>query len=71
MFQSGNIIITGAKNESQIIDSYNYITELLKENKEKIQKKELKSIFDDEEFSELLITPVTKSDKKKISVKTI
>jgi TATA-box binding protein (TBP) (component of TFIID and TFIIIB) len=56
VFQSGNIIITGAKNEIQIKESYKYIIDILKTNKDNIERKEIKEIFDDDEFSELLVT---------------
>ena len=54
VFQSGNIIITGAKTISQILESYKYVTELLNENYDNILKKELNSILDNDELIELL-----------------
>ena len=61
VFQSGHIIITGAKTEDQIQKSYDYIQKILADNFHNIQKKKISSIFDDEEFNELLSTDIKKS----------
>ena len=57
VFQSGNLIITGAKNIDNITESYNYITELLRKNKKMIQKSKISEILFDnmtDELKELL-----------------
>lgn len=41
VFESGNIIITGAKNIDNIIDSYNYISKYLADYKSKVQKSKI------------------------------
>ena len=46
VFQSGNIIITGAKNIESIIESYNYINKLLKKYKYNIEKNEIPQNID-------------------------
>jgi TATA-box binding protein (TBP) (component of TFIID and TFIIIB) len=73
VFQSGNIIITGAKNEEQIMESYKYINNILLINKDKIERKEIKEMFDDDEFSELLVTNYkdNKNSSKKLNIKVI
>ena len=54
VFQSGNLIITGAKTINQILECYKYITEILDENYESILKKDFNSILENEELMELL-----------------
>ena len=41
VFEKGNIIITGAKKQSHIIDSYNYINGFIKNNIKQVEKKDL------------------------------
>jgi len=41
VFESGNIIITGAKTVNNILESYNYITEFMHEHKSLIQKSKI------------------------------
>lgn len=41
VFQSGNIIITGAKEVSKIINAYNYIKEILNDNIKQIVRKDI------------------------------
>ena len=54
VFQSGNIIITGARNKDQIINSYNYIMTILNENYDKIVKKDIMNILDSSDIKEIL-----------------
>ena len=57
VFQSGNIIITGAKNSSNILEAYEYITNLLRKYKNSIQKSKIAEILMDnvnDELKELL-----------------
>lgn len=56
VFQSGNIIITGAKNKNQIIETYNYIKNLLEVNKPEIIKKNLINILDKNDIDEIIST---------------
>lgn len=56
VFQSGNIIITGAKNKNQIIQTYNYIRNLLETNKTEIIKKNLINILDKNDIDEIINT---------------
>ena len=45
VFQSGNIIITGAKNTESIVESYKYIKELLLKYKNDIQKTKIPDVI--------------------------
>ena len=54
VFQSGNLIITGAKTINQILECYKYITEILAENYDRILKKDFNSILENEELIALL-----------------
>ena len=57
VFQSGHIIITGAKNIYNIAESYEYITNLLAEHKQEIEKSKISDILFDninDELKELL-----------------
>lgn len=54
VFQSGNIIITGAKNHVHILRAYKYINTILAEHKTEIQKKDIGNLLEDSEFSDLL-----------------
>jgi len=57
VFQSGNIIITGAKNIVHILESYNYITDIFEKYKDKIQKSIISDILFDnmsDDLSKLL-----------------
>lgn len=48
VFRSGSIIITGARNIDGITNAYNFIMNLLNENHQKIVKKDIELLFDDE-----------------------
>jgi TATA-box binding protein (TBP) (component of TFIID and TFIIIB) len=54
VFQSGNIIITGAKNKDQIYKAYDYIMGVLNENYNKIVKKDLINMLDNNDIKEIL-----------------
>lgn len=54
VFQSGNIIITGARNKDQIIKSYNYIIETLNIHYNKIVKKDLMNMLDTNDIKDIL-----------------
>lgn len=57
VFQSGHIIITGAKNINNIAESYDYITNLLAEHKSEIEKSKISDILFEsinDELKELL-----------------
>ena len=57
VFQSGHIIITGAKTINSIAESYKYITKLLEEHKPNIEKSKIANILFDsmnDELRELL-----------------
>lgn len=74
VFESGNIIITGAKTISNILESYNYISEFMEKYKSVVQKskicemlrdnisnelKEMIQIDDDEDLLELALKEVS------------
>ena len=61
VFQKGNIIITGARSQSHIISSYNYMNEILLTHKDEIIKK-------DEKEEEELILDIYKDILKEINV---
>ncbi len=50
VFQTGNIIITGAKNAQYVKDAYYYIVNILNQNKFKIIKKDMNKILQSEEI---------------------
>jgi len=54
VFQSGNIIITGARTREQINSSYNYITNILNSHNDKIVKKDLINLLDNNDLKEIL-----------------
>jgi TATA-box binding protein (TBP) (component of TFIID and TFIIIB) len=54
VFQSGNIIITGAKTRDHIISSYNYITNILDKYNDLIVKKDLINMLDNNDLKEIL-----------------
>lgn len=54
VFQSGNIIITGAKNRNQITKTYEYIKNILNINKNNIIKKNLLDLLNSEDLGELI-----------------
>jgi TATA-box binding protein (TBP) (component of TFIID and TFIIIB) len=55
IFESGNILIMAAKNRENIIDAYNYINNILKENHDIIIKRDLIQIIaNDNELSKLI-----------------
>ena len=54
VFQSGNIIITGAKNKHQICKSYEYIIETLTVHYNQIVKKDLINMLDNNDIKEIL-----------------
>jgi TATA-box binding protein (TBP) (component of TFIID and TFIIIB) len=58
IFESGSIVITGSKNEKHIVESYNYITQLINNNKKKIIKASSESMLDNvlqSKFGHLII----------------
>jgi TATA-box binding protein (TBP) (component of TFIID and TFIIIB) len=58
IFESGSIVITGSKNEKHIIESYNYIINLINQHKKKIQKPSSESMLDNvlqSKFGHLII----------------
>ena len=61
VFQKGNIIITGARSQSHIISTYNYINEILLTHKDEIIKK-------DEKEEEEIILDIYKDIMKEINV---
>ena len=52
-FESGNVIITGAKNINHILEAYNFIDNFIKESKNKIQKNKIFSIMNIQSNKEL------------------
>ena len=54
VFQSGNIIITGARNKEQISNAYNYIINILSENYQSIVKKDLINLLDNNDLKDIL-----------------
>ena len=54
VFQTGNIIITGAKKAKQVKDAYNYIVRILNKNKMNIMKKDINSILSNVEINDIL-----------------
>ena len=54
VFESGSIIITGAKTKSHIIDSYKFITKILFENYDNIVKNDIKKFLEKPEIMELI-----------------
>lgn len=56
VFEKGSIIITGAKKKSHIISSYNYVNNIIKQNREDIEKQDLDNIIKNSEFGDLLVS---------------
>lgn len=54
VFQSGNIIITGARTREQINSSYNYIMDILTKHHDRIVKKDLINLLDNNDLKEIL-----------------
>ena len=54
VFQSGNIIITGAKNQDQICKAYYYISDILDKNYSTIVKKDIMNLLDSNDIKEIL-----------------
>jgi TATA-box binding protein (TBP) (component of TFIID and TFIIIB) len=54
VFQTGNIIITGAKKAEHVKDAYFYIVYLLNQNKKNIMKKDISKILTIEDINEIL-----------------
>lgn len=54
VFQTGNIIITGAKNANQINEAYNYIINLLTINKSKIMQKNISNLLNEIELEKII-----------------
>lgn len=54
VFQSGNIIITGARNKDQIIKSYDYIMDTLATHYNQIVKKDLINMLDNNDIKDIL-----------------
>jgi len=53
VFESGNIIITGAKKVNNILESYNYISKFMEDNKQIVQKSKICEMLRDNISSEL------------------
>jgi TATA-box binding protein (TBP) (component of TFIID and TFIIIB) len=53
VFQTGKIIITGAKNLLQIKEAYNYIYTFLQKNKNKIIKKDISKLLSNNDYLEV------------------
>ncbi len=66
VFESGSIIITGAKTKKQIIESYNFITKILYENFDNIVKNNIDDFLEKPKIKEL----IEKSIKTSLSSKT-
>ena len=62
VFQSGSIIITGAKNMPSIIECYNYITKILGDYKHQIQKTQITDIILDNMNSSNILKDLLKVD---------
>ena len=60
IFQSGNIIITGARNTEQINDTYKFITELLKKHYNSLKRNYIPLLDDNEEINVVLQKKSTK-----------
>lgn len=54
VFQTGNIIITGAKKPEHVREAYNYIVRFLNENKQRVIKKDINKLLSREEINEVL-----------------
>jgi TATA-box binding protein (TBP) (component of TFIID and TFIIIB) len=54
VFQTGNIIITGAKNSYQIKEAYTYIINLLTINKSKIMQKNISNLLNENELDNII-----------------
>lgn len=54
VFQTGNIIITGAKKSEEVKSAYNFIVSFLNQNKNKIIKKNIGSVLTIEDLKEVL-----------------
>ena len=54
VFQTGNIIITGAKKPEHVKETYSYIVKFLNENKSRIIKKDINKLLSREEIIEVL-----------------
>jgi TATA-box binding protein (TBP) (component of TFIID and TFIIIB) len=54
VFQTGNIIITGAKKADHVKDAYNFIVGFLSQNKTKIMKKDISKLLNADDFKEIL-----------------
>lgn len=54
VFQTGNIIITGAKKAEEVRNAYNFIVNFLNQNKSKIMKKNIANVLTIEDLKEVL-----------------
>lgn len=54
VFQTGNIIITGAKKAEHVKETYNYIVQFLSQNKQKIIKKDISKLLSADDFKNIL-----------------
>ena len=54
VFESGSIIITGAKTKNHIVESYKFITKILFENYDKIIKKNVEELLEREDIKKLI-----------------
>lgn len=65
VFESGAIIITGAKHKDQLVDAYKFINNVLYENYNKIVLNNLDNIINRKEFQDLLKICNNNQNKKK------
>ena len=54
VFQSGKIIITGAKNKNDVVTAYEYISNILEANKNDLMKKDIGNILDENDLQNIL-----------------
>lgn len=68
VFESGSIIITGAKTKNHIIEAYKFITKILYENYDNIIKNDIDKFLDRPEIKQLIMenTPELNLSKKEI-----
>lgn len=55
VFESGSIIITGAKNKDHIVDSYKFITKLLHDNYDIVVKNDIDKFLDRPDIKQLIL----------------
>lgn len=54
VFESGSIVITGAKSKNHIVDAYKFITKVLYENYDNIVKNDIDKFLEKPEIKELI-----------------